>query len=421
MQICDNGLCTGCGACVCICPQNCISVVNDEDGFLVAEVDSQRCIECGMCKRHCPQNYSIFLERNDIPDVYAAYSRNDEQILNSASGGIFPVLAEKIIEKGGYVYGCQFSDDFKAVFSCAGNKDELKKMQGSKYVQSHTGKIFKDVKEKLEKGKNVLFSGLPCQVAGLYSYLGQDYSNLYTIDLFCAGTPSEKILQEYIIVCEKKYHSKMIYLNFREKVQKWGPMNYGTKVCMRYKSGRETDSWMREEIYGVLFMSGLSLSHCCLACRFCGFPRVADISLGDFLGLGVLKRTDFYQEKGISAVLLNSSKGVTLYSENSKKFVSEKRTLDEVCKMNPAVWYSAKAIRQRKQFLEDVRERGLEFSINKYIMDLKSVTVRRIKKCIILVLGEKGTMWAMNKRRELKKLYPEKWPQNPYIYRVKRK
>ena len=374
-----------------------------------------------MCKRHCPQNYSIFLERNDIPDVYAAYSRNDEQILNSASGGIFPVLAEKIIEKGGYVYGCQFSDNFKAVFSCAGNKDELKKMQGSKYVQSHTGKIFKDVKEKLEKGKDVLFSGLPCQVAGLYSYLGQDYTNLYTIDLFCAGAPSEKILKEYIAYCEKKHHSKLVYLNFRQKVQKWEPMNFGTKIRMRYKSEEQVDTWTREEIFGILFQKALCLPGCCFTCQFNGFPRMGDISLGDFLGLGVLEKTDFYQEKGISAVLLNSSKGVTLYSENSKNFVSEKRTLDEVCKMTPAVWCSAKAIQQRKQFLEDVRERGLEFSINKYIMDLKSVTVRRIKKFIILILGEKGTMWAMNKRRELKNLYPEKWPQNPYIYRVKRK
>ena len=143
MQICDNGLCTGCGACACICPQDCISIVNDEDVFLWLKWIHRDALNVVCVKDIVPQNYSIFLERNDVPDVYAAYSRNDEQIMNSASGGIFPVLAEKIIEKGGYVYGCQFSDDFKAVFSCAGNKDELKKMQGSKYVQSHTGKILK--------------------------------------------------------------------------------------------------------------------------------------------------------------------------------------------------------------------------------------------------------------------------------------
>ena len=228
MKICEYSQCTNCGACVNVCPQNCISLINTEDYFVVPHIDEEKCINCKRCIQSCPNNYSVKIERYSTPEVFAAYAWDVGQMKNCTSGGIFSVLAEKILYKYGKVYGAANNEIFQAEFLRVENEHDLYKLQGSKYVQSNTETMYRSALEDLKAGREVLFSGLPCQIAGLYSFFGRDYENLYTVDLVCRGVPSEELLQEYLKVCEKDEQSKLVYLNWRNKSRKWKPMSYGS-------------------------------------------------------------------------------------------------------------------------------------------------------------------------------------------------
>lgn len=419
MQICEAKSCTGCGSCASICPKDCIVMGHDEDGFIVPKVDEVKCVHCKKCISHCPQNKSIQLNRKGEADVYAAYAKDTSLIKKSASGGMFAVLAEHILELQGVVYGAKMNEAFEAVFTRIDSKDELYKLQGSKYIQSYTGKVYRDVKDDLKTGKKVLFSGLPCQIGGLYSFLEEDYPNLYTVDIICYGAPSQKILKEYVSYCEVQNTSKVEKLIFRYKTNKWKPMNYGTKVHMEFANGRQYNKSLRYDPFGMVMMSGLSFAECCYNCHFNGFPRVGDITLGDYLGLGVVEKTDFYCKNGISVVVVNSDKGDRLYKQCNNKFMDEKRALNEVCYINLSLWRSTMKNKDRDDFLKEMRENGIDTALRKFVTNYRNKMILTVKRIIIWSLGERRTLLVMHKRRLARKEYPSKWSQNKYIEQAK--
>ena len=189
--------CCGCGACLNICPKDAITMAEDNAGFIFPKVDKALCVDCGLCKNVC-----VFSKKgegeNDNAQVYASVINNRGILENSSSGGVFSALANAVIEDGGVVFGAGWTDDFSVEHTFADNKNDLKKLRGSKYVQSLTGTTFREVKKLLTEGKTVCFSGTPCQISGLKAYLGKDYQNLFTVDIICHGVPSMKMLKDDI-------------------------------------------------------------------------------------------------------------------------------------------------------------------------------------------------------------------------------
>lgn len=215
--------CCGCGACMNICPKTAICMEKDGYGFVYPRIDIEKCVECGACKKVCAfQNEPT---RRQPQRVYAIASKNNDLVKKSASGGLFATMAVHVLEQGGCVYGAVMlheEHELHIRHVCCETKAELYRLQGSKYVQSSLGYIFKDIQQKLKKDVFVLFSGTPCQVDALKSYLRKDYPNLLTVDIICHGVPSEQFFNDYIHYTEKKIGGEISEFKFRDKSSGWG-------------------------------------------------------------------------------------------------------------------------------------------------------------------------------------------------------
>ena len=298
----QNDTCTGCGACLNACPKNAITMRGDEFGFYKPVIDKEKCINCGLCEKVCLIDKFNSTNEN-TPKVFALQINDGEQLYKSASGGAFAVLAKEVIRKGGVVYGVIYDDEMKVCHSRTETIDGLEKMYSSKYVQSNTKTTFKQAKEDLENGKTVLFSGTPCQIAGLKSFLKKDYENLLTVDLVCHGVPSPKIFEIY----KKEFMQKrpkdewLLNIDFRSKIQGWSPSLVTTTTTTTTMHATKDD-------FMQAFLSNLSINTSCLNCQFNKLPRVADLSVGDFWGVDDYDK-NLNNNKGLSIVLVNNQKG----------------------------------------------------------------------------------------------------------------
>lgn len=302
--------CCGCYACINSCPKQCIRMVENEDGFRYPEVDESRCVNCGLCEMSCPYlNLNVKSDILKSPEAYTIRSKSDETLLSSASGGIFYELAKVVISKGGIVFGAVWGDKYNVVYhKSARTLEEVKAMQGSKYLQSDIGLCYKEAKELLTRGKLVLFSGTPCQIAGLLTYLRKDYENLITCDLICHGVPSPMVLRTYLEESVgKDFESKILYYR-RQKDLGWKPVRF----AVEFKDGMRKVIEPSENKYNILF-SKLNAQHrySCYCCRFARSPRVADITLGDYF---VYKNAI---DKDGNEVVVNDNKGMSLITINT--------------------------------------------------------------------------------------------------------
>ena len=211
IQILDKSQCCGCTACVSICPKQCITMREDEEGFLYPVVDSSHCIDCNLCKKVCPELYPK--EMREPLHVYAAKHKNEQVRLASSSGGIFTLLAEKIIDEGGVVFGVRFNNNWDVVHDYTETMEGLAVFRGSKYVQSYMGDCYLKAKSFLEQGRKVMFTGTPCQIAGLKNFLRKDYDNLLTVDVVCHGVPSPKVWQVYLDEIARKGGKNTVLLS----------------------------------------------------------------------------------------------------------------------------------------------------------------------------------------------------------------
>ena len=299
--------CCGCGACYNKCPVGAITMQENEEGFLVPVIDKNKCTNCGLCVKVCP-SLNVQYNNTDKPECYAAMA-DDEIRMKSSSGGIFTLLAEDILDKGGYVCGAAFDDNWDVHHIIVDNKNDLEKLRGSKYVQSDTEDCYKKIKKLLDEDKYVLFSGCPCQVAGLYSFLGKNYEKLYTVDILCHGSPSRGVWKKYLNENFNKNEIKKI--NFRDK----NKIGWSCSHCtISTKNGDDivTDDFTK------LFHASINLRESCYDCKYSKKPRPADITLGDFWGISEYKK-DLNDDKGLSFVLTNNAKGKFLFDNNLKK------------------------------------------------------------------------------------------------------
>ena len=347
--------CSGCMACVNICPKAAIKI-EKIDGFEYPYVDEDICIKCGKCDIVCPI-INKQEEKQYLQKVYAAKNKNTEIRMKSSSGGIFILIAEWILDNGGVVFGAKFNDKMEVVHDCVESKEELSLLRGSKYVQSKIDLSYSKAKKFLESGKKVLFTGTPCQIEGLLGFLGKKYDNLYTQDIVCHGVPSPLVWKKYL---EYKKFPKQI--NFRNKEQT-GWTNY--QVQYKYENNEELVEH-KKDLYMKLFLKNLDLRESCYSCGFKKIIRNSDITIADFWGINTVN-SEFNDEKGISAIIINSDKGLEIFNQIKSKIEFIKEDIKNIIKFNSCICNSVSYNEKRKDFFLDIEENDFEFIIKKYL------------------------------------------------------
>lgn len=321
--------CCGCSACVQACPVKCISLIEDEEGFSYPHVNKEKCIECGLCEKICP--FINQAEEKKPLKVLAAKNPDEEIRLKSSSGGIFSMLAECIIEEKGVVFGVCFDENWQPVFDYSEDFEGIAKFRGSKYVQASVGTAYYDARKFLKQGRKVLFSGTPCQIAGLNRFLKEKYDNLYTVDVVCHGVPSPLVWRQYIeevtkmpdrregdgkntVLSDSKDIPVITGINFRDKMLGW--KKYSFVVRMKSAVGGQNSVLLsdihRENLFMQAFLNNLILRPSCYACKAKAGRSGSDITIADFWGI-----ESYYPEmdddKGTGLVLLNTEKGQNMY------------------------------------------------------------------------------------------------------------
>lgn len=305
--------CTGCSACKNVCPTDAVQMIADKFGFKYPQIDSLKCIDCAKCIKVCPVLSQKF-KKNDMPIECYAVQASDELRSESSSGGAFSVFAEEILNRNGMVCGATMDKNIRVFHMCIDKKEDLKKLRKSKYVQSEIGNVFREIKSKLKDKKEVLFSGTPCQVAGLYNFLDEKPDNLLTIDILCHGVPSEKMLKDSLQEFQKK--NKINYIDFRDKDYGWECL----AMTISFEDGSKRRLSYNESRYEQGFHPNMTLRESCFSCKFCEFPRVGDISIGDFWSIYDYDQS-YMDSKGTSALTLNTKKGREFFEMTKSKFV----------------------------------------------------------------------------------------------------
>lgn len=303
MQVTENKLCTGCRMCEKICPVQAIHMVENEEGFIYPEIDNNKCIKCNLCKRKCPQNEDE-MKKNKDQIIMAVKNKESIEAKKSTSAGVSHVIAKEAIKKGYVVFGCVMDKELNVYQKQIDKIEDLDLIRGSKYVFSDTKDTFLQAKQLLEEDKKVLYIGTPCQISGLKACLGKNYDNCITIDIVCHGVPSLKLFKTYIKNLEKKFNSRIIKYEFRNKDKvEWG--RFCSKVCTN-----EKDYYINADFdpYYYNFLKGTTYRESCYNCKYANFERQADITLADFWGIEKVDKT-FFDKNGVSLVIVNSIKG----------------------------------------------------------------------------------------------------------------
>lgn len=353
IQVVNKEDCNGCKGCFNICPESCIVMKTDIEGFWYPKIDLNICVDCGMCVRICPeQDVKEVVLQGENPLVYAAWNKDEEIRLKSSSGGVFSLLAKDVIKQGGVVLGAGYDDDLKVRHQKVERVSDIYKLRGSKYVQSDTGTTFLETKELLEEGKLVLFSGTPCQVAGLNNFLFlKKFDNLYTVDLVCHGVPSPKIYEKYVNRLQE-LHGKIADIVFRDKKNGW--RNYSFSYVLKNKAGYNESRSKNTYMKG--FLRDLYLRPSCHSCSFKTINRQADITLADFWGVAN-KYPELDDDKGTSLLFVHSEKGKKLLEKCESQLELHKVELEYAVRHNSAMIKSVIPHKNRDKFFREL-ERG---------------------------------------------------------------
>jgi len=343
----DKRDCCGCHACYNICPQKCISMQTDTEGFWYPLVDIEKCTNCGLCKKVCPILNKKIVENH--PVAYACINKDDNIRQQSSSGGVFTVIAEIVIANNGVVFAAGFDGEFNVVHSWTDSVDCLSTFRGSKYVQSCIGDTYKEIRDFLNQRHQVLFSGTPCQIAGLRAYLGKDYDGLICLDIVCHGVPSPKVWQRYKLYIEEIYQAKAQRITFRRKNCGWKLYS----VSFSFDNDTEYSQKLTENIFMQGFLHNIYLRPSCYACSFKTLNRQSDITLADFWGIENILPS-FDDDKGTSLILVNSKKGAGIFSSVANKLLYELVDINQAIIYNPSAVKSVDYNPKRDQFFQEL-------------------------------------------------------------------
>lgn len=381
MKLCDIEKCTGCMACYNACNHSAINIVIDDEGFSRPIIDKHHCVECGSCVSSCPVLKSDMKSQGVLPfKTYAAWAKDRNLVKNSSSGGVFSLLAKAVISEGGIVCGAALADDMKSVCHIFAEKeDTLERLQGSKYVQSNINDIFRRCRDFLRNGRLVLFSGTPCQVDGLLSYLGKNrYDNLLTVDIVCHGVPSPMIYKRYVEERERLANSKCVFLKIRDKRWSWNRYNFKIDFAnaTKYYGTWEEDPYYRG------FLRELFLRPSCHCCKYSQPLRSSDITLADFWGWSPRERERSNNDAGVSLVLVNTNKGNNIFNLIKDKIYCYEREYKDAVKNQQALRQCFPASPLRNQFWKDYKSMSFFEILNKYCYPEPLPLSRKIKYAV---------------------------------------
>jgi coenzyme F420-reducing hydrogenase beta subunit len=324
----------------------------------------------------CPIINKNVIKNN--PTAYACINNDDAVRLESSSGGIFTLFAEKIIAEGGVVFGAAFNANFEVEHYCIENKDQLEQLRGSKYVQSRIGDSYREAKELLNSRRQVLFTGTPCQIAGLNSYLEKSYDNLVTIDIICHGVPSPEVWAKYIEFREMAAGSTTQKIAFRRKDEGWKHFS----MSFLFENNTEYRKNLMQDLYMRAFLKDVCLRPSCYACEFKGLNRHSDITLADFWGIqNILPEMD--DDIGTSLIFINSQSGQTLLEKIRHTMSHKEVDINKAIKFNPAATKSAKYNPNRDRFLAERETLDFNILVTKYCTDPLPTRAKRILKSVI--------------------------------------
>lgn len=379
-QICPSEYCTGCMACYNSCNHHAIVITEDCCGFRFPVIDLEKCVQCGLCTSSCPVNFP--LDTIYPMNVYAAFSKDYDDLMSSTSGGASSIFSQKVISQGGVVYGCAEHSYSVINHIRIDKKGDLHKIKGSKYVQSDIGEVFRQVKKDLLNEKQVLFIGTPCQVAGIRSFLRRDYAGLITIDLVCHGVPSGKLLQDNVheTLKRKRMPLRDYSVRFRSKDEKTAEHKY--IFALQYEECKMEKEYPHD-YYLAGFISGLFHRECCYSCKYANPCRVSDITIGDYWGIG---KTSLNTRRGVSAVLMNSKKGLDFFEKCKGSFEYEERELEEAIRGNGQLQQPSlknknyelfRKLYPRLGFTKSVRRCLFSFYVHYYVIESVRNRLRR--------------------------------------------
>ena len=317
----------------------------DENGFLYPKIDETACIHCGLCEARCPLLSPPPLTMQ-LPTAFAAYTKDETVRLESSSGGIFTELAKTVLTQGGVVYGAAYDAQFRVAHIAVERETDLHRLRGAKYAQSDLCDSFLCVQAALRQGRSVLFSGTPCQVAGLKSFLGKEYENLTTVDFVCHSVPSPMAWQSYLLSL-----GNVREISLRAKDTGWSRYRYCHRVV--------TDAGTRlipgdQSLYMKLFVEGYLSRQACETCHFKGYRRCSDITLGDFWGIWEVA-PDLDDDKGTSVVLCQTQKGAQMIATLAPRFVLRQVSPEETSRVNTAMLHPCAPHPQRAKALTFLR------------------------------------------------------------------
>ena len=373
----DKTKCSGCMACYNICPQKCISMVEDEEGFLYPKVDMDTCVNCDLCDRTCPLN-----EKNNkkygVVQSKIVQNKDLEVLRQSTSGGAFTPIAQYVLQRKGVVFGVEMDADSNFVKHIKVEREEsLIRFRNSKYVQSYVGNSFDDAKQELQKGRLVCFSGTPCQIQGLKNYLHKEYENLITVDVVCRGVPSPGVWKKYTDYLKRK--GKLSSVRFRDKSlgYQYSTMEVVYKDGKIERNGIESDQWLR------MFFSGMILRPSCPACNFRSVERCNDFTIWDCFNVSDLTK-DLDETKGATRMLIHTKRGQEIFNEIRDRFYVVDADVNTV-----AVGITEKPDlnKRKREFIQDYNKLSMEELLNEWFPMTFKVKVKKLTRRILNGIG----------------------------------
>lgn len=388
--------CCGCTACFNICPQKAISMNSDIEGFLYPCVETDNCIECGACERVCPV-FNKKVNHDEVTEGYIIRNKNSKVVFESTSGGAFTALSEYVLHKNGGVYGAGYDESMRVVCKKATNTNQLKEMRGSKFVQATLGDVFHTVQEDISNKKIVLYSGTPCQISGLLSYLGKKPDNLICVDFVCRGVPSPGLWDNYIKYMESKYGSKIVAARFKHKTYGY----HTTTMKIDFENGKSYYASGRVDPYMKAFVSELSSRPSCSVCAFKGIERPSDITLFDCYEYSkVTGKSD--DDNGYSSLFIHTLKGKKIFDKIKDQILYSQEDVEKLVSCNGImVCNCAKPHKKRAEFYEKAARYSIDQAINMVVPITAIDKMIESAKSTLYKTGLIKVVRKMTKRRKV--------------------
>ena len=375
MKLCQEKDCVGCLACVNSCSWKALTIQENSEGFAIPRLNLSLCRNCGACSRACPILQQPAISRLSEPVIYSGWATAAKVRSSCSSGGAFYILAERILATGGVVFGASFGPNLEVMHTWVEHLEDLPQLTGSKYVQSNIGDSFIQAKKFLEQKRQVLFSGTPCQIAGLQKFLAQKYPTLLTVDLICHGVPSPMIFREYKQYMEKRFNSRIVRLKFRDKAFSWIYFN----MQILFENQQQYIGTYFEDPYLRGFLQDLFLRPSCHNCLFAKVERMGDITIADWWQYEKKNKEDRnFNTLGVSLLMCNTEYGKIFFDTCKEKFQGHRRSLAEALKTNVCLQHSFPPSEKREKFWADHNSLSFPELIDKYMFPKPLTPIERL-------------------------------------------